>query len=162
MIKMTDGSIALDLNIRKARLGDAPQITRFNCQLASETERRRLNRARVLRGVMALLKDPAKGTYFVAEKDGRTAGQLLITFEWSDWRNGYFWWIQSVYVAPAFRGQGVFGALFCHVEKLAKSQKSVCGLRLYMHEDNKRAAKVYRKHGMSRSHYDVFEMDFVM
>lgn len=162
MTKMTDRKIAMALKIRKARLGDAPQITRFNCQLAWETERRRLNRARVLRGVTALLKDATKGNYFVAEKEGRTAGQLLITWEWSDWRNGNFWWIQSVYVAPAFRGQGVFGALFGHVEKLANSQKDVCGLRLYMHEDNKRAAKVYTKHGMSRSHYDVFEMDFVL
>lgn len=162
MTKMTDRGVALALNIRKACLGDATQITKFNCQLARETELLRLNRARVLRGVTALLKDPAKGIYFIAEKDGRTAGQLLITWEWSDWRNGNFWWIQSVYVAPAFRGQGVFGALFCHVEKLANTQKDVCGLRLYMHENNKRAAKVYTKHGMRRSHYDVFEMDFVL
>ncbi len=130
--------------------------------MALETERRRLNRARVQRGVRALLKDPAKGTYHVAEAGGAVAGQLLITHEWSDWRDGDFWWIQSVYVAPEFRQRGVFRALFNHVHKLAKARNSVCGLRLYMHAENSRARRTYERLGMRRSNYEVFEIDFVL
>jgi GNAT superfamily N-acetyltransferase len=130
--------------------------------MAWESERRRLIRVRVKRGVTALLKDPAKGTYHVAETGGAVVGQLLITYEWSDWRNGNFWWIQSVYVAPEFRQRGVFRALFNHVHKLAKSRRDVCGLRLYMHAENRRARRTYVRLGMSRSEYEVFEMDFVL
>ena len=113
-------------------------------------------------GVAALLNDPAKGTYFLAELDGQVVGQLLITCEWSDWRNGYFWWIQSVYVAKEFRGRGIFGALFKHVRKLAKQRKDVCGLRLYMDLGNATARKTYERLGMTRTDYEIFEMDFVL
>jgi len=130
--------------------------------MAWETERRRLNLARVERGVAALLRDPAKGIYFLAEVDGQITGQLLITYEWSDWRNGTFWWIQSVYVAPEHRQRGVFRALFEHVHRLAKSRKDVCGLRLYMHAKNHRARRTYERLGMDHSDYEVFEMDFVL
>lgn len=130
--------------------------------MAWETERRRLNRPRVRRGVSALLKDSAKGTYHVAETDGAVVGQLLITYEWSDWRNGNFWWIQSVYIAPEARRRGAFRALFQHVHKLAKSRRDVCGLRLYMHSENGRARKTYERLGMNRSDYEVFEKDFVL
>ena len=137
-------------------------IAGFNVRMAWETERRRLDRARVRRGVSALLQDPAKGIYFVAEVDGETAGQLLITYEWSDWRNSNFWWLQSVYVAPAQRQRGVFRALFQHVHRLAKSRKTVCGLRLYMHAGNRRARRTYQRLGMKHSAYEVFEKDFVL
>ncbi|NOS72019.1 MAG: GNAT family N-acetyltransferase [Verrucomicrobia bacterium] len=148
------------MKIRKARLADAPVIAEFNRSLAWETEHRRLIRARVLNGVKALLKDAVKGVYFVAEHDGIIVGQLLITYEWSDWRNGNFWWMQSVFVAEEFRGQGIFSALFRHVRRLAQARKDVCGLRLYMHADNKTAARAYKKLGMARPRYEVFEMDF--
>ena len=113
-------------------------------------------------GVAALLDDPAKGTYFLAELNGQIAGQLLITCEWSDWRNGNFWWIQSVYVEENFRGQGIFRALFEHVHKLAKQRKEVCGLRLYMDSANATARKTYGRLGMKRTDYEVFEVDFVL
>jgi len=130
--------------------------------MALETENRRLELARVTAGVEALLADPAKGIYFVAERDGVLAGQLLITYEWSDWRNGNFWWIQSVYVAEAFRGSGIFRALFEHVHALAKARSDVCGLRLYVENENSRAQEVYRRLGMARTRYEMFEVDFVL
>lgn len=148
------------MKIRKAKLTDGRTIAAFNLALASETEGRRLDAPTVGRGVNALLKDSQKGIYFVAESDGQIVGQLLITYEWSDWRNGNFWWIQSVYVLPQFRGRGIFRSLSGHVKKLAKSRKGVCGLRLYMHEQNRTAAKAYGKIGMVRAGYTVFEMEF--
>lgn len=150
------------MRIRKARLSDTEIIADYNARIAWETERRRLNRPRVRRGVRALLQDKAKGIYFVAEEKGVVAGQLLITFEWSDWRNGNFWWIQSVYVAPEFRERGVFRALYAHVHKLAKSRRDVCGLRLYVDTENARAQKAYARLGMKASHYKFFEIDFIL
>src|SRR6266705_3348374 len=104
------------ITIRAATLSDTAVVADFNLRMAWETEQRRLDISRVQAGVTALLSDSAKGTYFLAEaeKDGATvvAGQLLITYEWSDWRNGNFWWIQSVYVAEEFRARGIFRALF--------------------------------------------------
>jgi len=149
------------MKIRRARLADATVIADFNRRMAWETEKLRLEVARARRGVRALLKSPARGTYFVAESEGRLVGQLLITHEWSDWRNGDFWWIQSVYVAPEFRQRGVFRALFTEVHRLAKSRRDVCGLRLYMHAQNRRARRTYERLGLRCSHYEVFEMDFV-
>ena len=111
-------------------------------------------------GVEALLADPAKGVYYVAEAQGTVAGQLMITYEWSDWRNGNLWWIQSVYVKSEFRRQGVFRKLFSHLENLARGQSDVRALRLYMHADNSAARRSYENLGMHRTKYEVFEMDF--
>ena len=134
--------------------------------MALETEQRHLDIERVRLGVKGLLSDPPKGTYFVAEVEDGTApaivGQLLITYEWSDWRNGNFWWIQSVYVAEKFRGQGIFRVLFNHVEALAKARADVCGLRLYVDADNASARKTYERLGMKRTNYELFETDFVL
>ena len=149
------------MKIRRARLPDAATIADYNARMAWETERRRLDLKRVIKGARALIKDEAKGFYFVAEMDGRVAGQLLITFEWSDWRNGNFWWIQSVYVAPEFRERGAFRALYAHVHKLAKSRRDVCGLRLYVERENGRAQKAYARLGMKEARYRIFETDFV-
>jgi len=148
------------MKIRKARLTDAAVIADFNSRLAWETEALRLNSAVVSRGVRALLKDATKGIYFVAEADGAVIGQLLITYEWSDWRNGYFWWIQSVYVAAKFRSEGVFRTLFGHVQKLAKSRRNVCGLRLYVEKNNRRARQAYDRLGMKHTHYEIYETNF--
>lgn len=135
-------------------------------RLALETERRELDLDRVTQGVTALLNDPAKGTYFVAESLADTmravVGQVLITYEWSDWRNGNFWWIQSVYVKEAFRGRGIFRALFEHVQRHAKERHDVCGLRLYMDSQNTRARRVYERLGLKQTEYELFETDFVL
>ena len=108
----------------------------------------------------ALLADPAKGIYFVAEVDGELAGQVMITYEWSDWRNGNLWWIQSVYVKSEFRRRGIFRKLFAHLETLARAQKEVRSLRLYMHADNSVARRSYERLGMRQTRYEVFESDF--
>jgi len=147
------------MNIRPAILTDAPLIADFNVRLAEESEHLRLEPKCVSAGVAALLADAAKGVYYVAEVDGTVIGQLMITYEWSDWRNGNIWWIQSVYVSPDFRGKGVFRALFKHVEELALTTREVCCLRLYMHADNLRARRSYEHLGMTRTRYEVFELD---
>ncbi len=147
--------------IRTAVFDDAVRITEFNALMAQETEGRVLDFERLSRGVEAVLRDPSKGIYYVAETNGVLVGQLLITYEWSDWRNGTFWWIQSVYVHKEFRGQGVFKSLFEHVFKKAKEKNDVCGLRLYVEKENSRAKQTYEKLGMKKTHYDVYEIDFV-
>jgi len=126
--------------------------------LATETEGLRLDPECVRTGVKALLADSAKGVYYVAEVEGTIAGQLMITYEWSDWRNGNIWWLQSVYVRKEFRRQGVFRELFRFLESLARAQKDVCGLRLYMHAENRTARRSYEKLGMKRTQYEVFEL----
>ncbi len=111
-------------------------------------------------GVAALLADTSKGIYFVAEIDGQVAGQVMVTYEWSDWRNGNFWWLQSVYVAAAHRGAGVFKALYARVEDEARKTPGVCGLRLYMDAHNETARAAYRRLGMAETNYVVFERTF--
>jgi GNAT superfamily N-acetyltransferase len=148
----------MGMNIRAATSKDAATIAEFNIRLAQETEDLRLDPNVVRLGVEALLKDPAKGSYFVAETPGTgVVGQILITYEWSDWRNGNTWWIQSVYVRDEFRGQGVFKLLFEQVQKLAKASGEVCSLRLYVEKENRRAHRAYEKLGMQETHYLVFE-----
>ena len=129
----------MELRIRRATLADAPVVADFNLRLAAESEHLRLDPECVATGVAAVLSDASKGIYFVADADGALVGQLMITYEWSDWRNGNLWWLQSVYVKEEFRGQGVFKALFRHLENLARTRDDVAGLRLYMHADNERA-----------------------
>jgi len=148
------------MKIRKAKLADAGVIAQFNRNLAWETEKLRLSRRIVDRGVQALLKDARKGIYFVAEQDGAVVGQLMITYEWSDWRDGNIWWIQSVYVASEFRQQGVFRKLFKHVEKLGRARREVCGLRLYVERNNRRAHRAYEGLGMKHTHYEIYERAF--
>ena len=149
----------MDIKIRQAALADAPVITEFNLQLAAETEDLRLDPACVQEGVAAMLKDPAKGIYYVAEVGEAVVGQLMVTYEWSDWRNGNLWWIQSVYVKPEFRRAGVFRLLFKHLQDLARARKDVPALRLYVHADNARARQSYERLGMKHSKYEIFELD---
>jgi GNAT superfamily N-acetyltransferase len=145
--------------VRVANHHDIPSIVRFNAAMASETERKQLDLNTLTRGVEAILSDSTKGIYYVAESEGRAVGQLLITYEWSDWRNANFWWIQSVYVEKEYRGRGIFRSLFHHVVALARNRPDVCGIRLYVERANTKAQKVYEQLGMQRSHYDMFEMD---
>lgn len=148
------------MEVRRATIDDAAQIAEFNELLAEETEQRTLNEKTLLQGVKAILNDPAKGIYFLAEESETIVGQLMITYEWSDWRNGNFWWIQSVYVRKEFRDLGVFRTLYKHVEELASTRKDVCGLRLYVERENQAAHKAYEKMGMRQSDYEMFEKEF--
>ncbi|HEY6951138.1 MAG TPA: GNAT family N-acetyltransferase [Bacteroidota bacterium] len=150
------------MTIRKATIRDAGLIAEFNARLAEETEHRTLDLNILRRGVRALLDDRTKGVYYLAMIDGVVAGQLAITYEWSDWRCGTFWWIQSVYVRKEYRKQGVFRALYRHVETLARGNKRVSGLRLYVEHENERAQKTYETLGMRRSAYEMYEKDFVL
>jgi GNAT superfamily N-acetyltransferase len=145
------------MKIRTATQNDADVIADFNIRLAWETEALKLDPEVVRRGVAALFTDAGKGIYFIADIDRKIAGQLMITYEWSDWRDGNIWWIQSVYVKEEFRGRGVFRALFEYVEKLAEAAPEVCALRLYMDKHNDQARRVYCKLGMIESSYVVFE-----
>ncbi len=145
---------------RSARLPDADAIADFNRALARETEGRELDPAKIGPGVRVVLGDATKGRYYVVESGGVVVGQLMLTFEWSDWRNGMFWWIQSVYVRADHRGRGVFAALYRHVEAEARANPGVCGLRLYMEHENNRARAAYVKLGMRAPGYEVFEVDF--
>lgn len=124
--------------------------------MAWETEQKRLEPAVLMRGVRAVLDEPRRGFYLIAEHEGRAAGCLLVTYEWSDWRNGDFWWIQSVYVLPEARRAGVFRALYADVARRAKQEGAV-GLRLYVETENLRAQHVYRELGMERCHYLMYE-----
>jgi ribosomal protein S18 acetylase RimI-like enzyme len=160
--------------VRRALLEDGPTIVEFNCRLAEESEGKRLDRSRIVPGVDAVLSNPRKGRYFVALCDdestvpatdardaksngARIVGQLMHTFEWSDWRNGEIWWLQSVYVVPEFRRQGVFRALFDHLRHEAASDPGVVGLRLYVEEQNRRAQATYESLGMTSGGYFVME-----
>jgi len=147
--------------IREGRPADATLITQFNMLLAQQTETRQLDPQRVQAGVEALLADPAKGTYYVAEHEGRPIGQLLITTEWSDWRNGWFWWIQSLFVHDEFRGQGVFRALYAHIEQKAVVLPDICGIRLYVEANNESARTTYERLGMKMTSYRLYEVDFI-
>jgi ribosomal protein S18 acetylase RimI-like enzyme len=143
--------------IRPARADDAPLIVDFNCRLAEESEAKVLDRGRVDPGVRAVLADPRKGRYFVAEVDGRVVGQVMHTSEWSDWRNGEIWWIQSVYVVPEVRRSGVFRALYDHLASTAAADPKVVALRLYVEEHNQGARSTYGRLGMEASGYLVLE-----
>ncbi len=153
------------LIIRPATPEDVDVLVRFSAAMAKETEERRLNTARLREGTRAVLNSPARGFYLVAEvtdRSPRVVGQLLVTFEWSDWRNATFWWIQSVYVDPAWRRRGVYRKMHHAILEQAKSRGDVCGVRLYVERENKIAKAVYTKVGLGTSSYHVFEDDFVL
>jgi GNAT superfamily N-acetyltransferase len=152
----------MKIRIRQATVSDADIITRFNALMAEETEQQSLESQRLLNGVLRLLSEPAKGVYFIAEEDGVPLGQLMITYEWSDWRNGNFWWIQSVYVDRPHRGKGVFRSLYRHVYDLASRQSDSCGLRLYVESRNEPAQRTYERLGMKKAGYEMYEIDFVL
>ena len=145
------------ITIRVATVGDLDLLAAGNIAAAQETEGRSLDGETARLGVRRVLEDPAKGVYYVAELDGRVVGQLLITCEWSDWRERMFWWIQSVYVVPDARRQGVYRALHTWIEQQARATPGVCGLRLYVEHNNTRAQQTYEHLGMSPAHYRMYE-----
>lgn len=150
----------MNLLVRNAELADAPIIAKFNSAMALETEGRELDPELISAGVTALLEDGSKGQYWIAEDSNRAVGQIMVTYEWSDWRNGFMWWIQSVYVTKESRRTGVFSALYNHVESLAKNDSQCCGIRLYVERENKRAQNTYFAVGMADPGYLVMETDF--
>lgn len=144
-------------DIRPAGSGDVETLVAFNRAMAWETERKELPADTVRAGVRSLLARPAYGFYALADVAGEAAGALMVTYEWSDWRNGLFWWIQSVYVKPAFRRRGVYRALYAHVRARAARTPGTCGLRLYVERDNAPARSTYAALGMARTPYVVYE-----
>lgn len=152
----------LQVEVRPARSDDLVLLARFNSALARETEGKALDAARLTRGIERVLSDPGRGRYFVAELGGQVVGALLVTAEWSDWRDGWFWWLQSVYVAPEARRSGVYRALHEHVVRAARAAPDVCGVRLYVDRENRSAQAVYQRLGMQRARYEFFEIDFVL
>ncbi len=144
--------------VRRATLDDAATIAGFNAAMALETEDKVLPPETIGAGVRRFLSDEALGFYLVAEREGAVVGCLGITFEWSDWRNGLFWWIQSVYIEPDSRRLGVFRQLYDHVNELARQEDDVCGLRLYVEKDNVRAQQTYANLGMTETDYRLFEV----
>jgi GNAT superfamily N-acetyltransferase len=151
-----------DVQVRWAEPQDVNSIVEFNAALALESEGKSLDLDRLRDGVDGIFGHPERGFYLVAELAGGMVGQLLVTTEWSDWRNGDFWWIQSVYVAADYRRQGVYRALHNHVLSAARSRTDVCGVRLYVDQDNHVARQVYASLDMQQSHYDMLEIDFVL
>ncbi len=146
--------------IRNACKDDAAVLAEFNQLLAKETEAKTLDSSTILAGVVGGLERAERCQYFVAELSSQVIGQAMITFEWSDWRNGELWWLQSVYVHREFRRQGVFTGLYKHIERLAKNKGSVRGLRLYVEEENSSGQKVYAHLGMKHAGYHVYEVEF--
>lgn len=145
------------INYREANKRDAAEIVQFQIEMARETEGVELNRFICSRGVEAVFEDRSLGRYFVAEVGPALAASLMITYEWSDWRNGLVWWIQSVYVPPEFRRQRIYAGLYDFVRRLAENNETVKGIRLYVDERNQSAQEVYRRMGMDGQHYRVFE-----
>ena len=152
--------------IREATADDAALLARWASAMALETEHKRLDPATVLAGVAVGIADPGRARYFVAMDEALAAGRetlalpvgtLMLTHEWSDWRNGDWWWIQSVYVEPAHRRRGVFAALYRHVAAQAQATDGVVGLRLYVERDNAAAQATYRTLGMVDAGYRILE-----
>jgi GNAT superfamily N-acetyltransferase len=145
------------MNIRIASNEDADSLVDFNQAMALETEGKRLDTDKISNGVEAVFDDEKKGFYVVAETDGQIVGGLMVTYEWSDWRNAWFWWIQSVYILPKARGTRLYARMYDFVKQRAAVAGNVCGFRLYVETENMHAQHVYDAVGMSRSHYVMYE-----
>ncbi len=149
-----------EITIRIAEKKDASAMIEFNQAMALETEGKRLEPEKIEKGVKSVFQDEKKGFYVVAESESEEIiGGLMVTYEWSDWRNGWFWWIQSVYILPEARGRKIYSRLYEFVKKEAEKKENVCGFRLYVETENKHAQKVYEKVGMDVSHYVMFEQE---
>ena len=145
------------VTIRPAKRSDIPVLVDFQSRLALETENVMLDKYVVELGMEAMFDDPTKGQYFIAEYKGEIAGCHSITYEWSDWRNGMVWWLQSVYVAENYRKFGIFRQMFDNLQRIIAADPGIRGLRLYVDKTNLRAQAVYRSMGMNGEHYSVFE-----
>ena len=154
---MADALRPQPVRVRVAVAGDAATLAGFNRAMALETEARMLETEHLLPGVEAVLRDPSNGFFVVAESGGEVVGALLITYEWSDWRNGRFWWIQSVYVRPAHRRRGIYRKLYEFVRTRARATAGVAGFRLYVERENVDAQRTYVALGMSETAYRMYE-----
>ena len=155
---MNQGRHAREIvEVRMASAADGDAFVRFNRAMALETEDKKLDEEIVDPGVRAVFEDPARGFYVVAECANDIVAALMVTFEWSDWRNATFWWIQSVYVTPKFRRLGVYRKLYSFVRERARSEGGVCGFRLYVEKDNVIAQRAYESLGMFASDYLMYE-----
>ncbi len=146
--------------IRPATPADVDVLAGFQQAMAAETEDKGLDPDRLRAGIGYLLEHPDEGFYLLAEADGEPAGSLMVTYEWSDWRNGRFWWIQSVFVAQAYRRRGVYSALHETVRRRAREDPQGCGIRLYVEKDNVGAQRTYQALGMTQTHYRFYEEEF--
>jgi ribosomal protein S18 acetylase RimI-like enzyme len=148
-----------EIAVRLGQMRDAAALADFNIAMARETEGKELSRGHVSAGVNTVMQNPAHGFYVVAERAGIIAGSLLVTREWSDWRNGEFWWIQSVYVRPELRRQGIYRKLYELVRAKAFEKGNVCGFRLYVEQGNAVAQRTYRDLGMVETVYRMYEQE---
>ena len=146
-----------EVSIRQATLSDAKLIAEFNTSMALETEGMELIPEIILSGVRKLINNDSLGYYLVAEANHQIVGSLMVTTEWSDWRNGQFWWIQSVYVIPSWRRRGLYRRLYETVKELADKNDNVCGFRLYVEKENTIAQSTYDDVGMHETHYKMYE-----
>ncbi len=144
-------------SVRIGQDEDVNTLVKFNIALARETEQEQLSLPIVTKGLRTLLKNPQHGFYVVAEVAHQVVGALMVTYEWSDWRCGLFWWIQSVYVKPEFRQQGIFTELYEFLKEKASHEPNVCGFRLYVKQSNRTAQNTYRSVGMKETSYKVYE-----
>ncbi len=147
------------LSIRAGRPGDLETLVQYNLALARETESLTLDAAVLRSGVEKALARPESSRYFVAEAKEKVIGQTMVTFEWSDWRDGFIWWLQSVYVHPDHRSQGVFHKIYSHIEQEARKDQAARAIRLYVMEDNARGMGAYKKAGLAPSGYVVYERE---
>ncbi len=145
------------ITVRDAKLQDYSLIVDFQLKMAVETEGLHLPVDQLTEGVKKVFRQPELGRYFIAEVDGLPCASLLITYEWSDWRNRTIWWIQSVYVQPEFRRKGIFASMYAYIKNMALADKGVGGIRLYVDGSNSAAQKTYSAMGMDGEHYKVFE-----
>ena len=147
--------MSLEITIRHAGMGDLETLVGFNAAMAQETEDKGLCLDTLRSGISSMLEDDSLGFYLVAEVDGTAVAQLMVTKEWSDWRNAHFFWLQSLYVKPDYRRRGIFRRLYEYVERQARESGNVCGIRLYVERTNTRAQEAYVNLGMAHSHYDM-------
>ena len=146
-----------EIIIRIARASDTESLIAFNQAMALETENKTLDPDKISPGVAAVFSDEKKGFYAVAEIENKIIGGLMVTYEWSDWRDAWFWWVQSVYILPEGRGKKIYSRLYDFVKEKARAEGNVCGFRLYVETENRHAQRVYEKVGMESSHYLMYE-----
>lgn len=148
------------ITVRDAHMSDAGQIAEYNRLLALESEGKVLDTPTLTAGVRRGLSHPELCRYFIAMADGVPVGTTMVTYELTDWRDGVLWWLQSVYVEPAFRRHGVFRAIYAHIDAIARRHGEVRGIRLYVHRENQRAMRTYEAVGMEKADYEVYEHDW--
>lgn len=157
VFEIRNNKVAMIINIRKAQIKDIERIVEFQKEMAFETENLNLDSNILLKGVTSVFEDDAKASYYIAENETEPTGMLMITKEWSDWRNGWVWWIQSVYIKPGFRKMGIYKLLYDHIKKIVIKSDNIMGLRLYVDKRNIRAQSVYNSLGMTGDHYTTYE-----